>query len=606
MQDSDGRPVSWGGGDRVEGSRELEPWPLPAPLDPVFSAEAEAWFGAVRRELLEPFGGKDGPIMLIQLGNEGIYSNAQHAPWAYDYSDSSIGLYRRWLADRYGDLDSYRRTVGPTDSWETIEPPRAWRRLGRLADALPYRDWSAYQAAYMAELYRRLKGWLGTQLPCLVNVNPPLAKHYGIDAWLSRVDPDLWPDVHYGFTDWIGVASDDEGVVDRYEVMVRRARGPNLEENWGISDLYAGAYAADAVPFHQTLLVAALGGTGHNVYPGARTTSWDDDLDRLHDKPYAPTSPITESGRPSSRAATTALLNRYFVRYGAELLECRQAADVALGLYLPYAQVGAWLDEGDGTASHGLMSPGRIVASALRQLRAAHVGVDLVNLEACADADLGRYHVLLVPGGPFMARGVQERLVRASDDRRVALVGGRPELDERLEPCSLLGPDRISILDRDLIMGGGLAAQLSSLGVIPRVRTASSATVWSWVHPDRDVAHLFVLTASGQGGSVELEIDTPQSTYRMSVVLPGGSGAITRIVDGQLVAFLTKGRNERSGESVVPVCEIGADRFAADRACDLLVEVYEGQIDARVAASTEGPVTVSWRGGAVLARSIQT
>ena len=605
MLAADGRPVSWGGGARIGGRRELEPWPLPAPFDPVFSAEVEAWYAAVRRELLEAFGGKHGPIVLIQLGNEGIYSNGQHAPWAYDYSRSSIAFYRRWLAERYGDLDSYRRLVGAVTSWEAIEPPRAWRRPARLGDVLPYRDWSAYQAAYMAELFRRLRAWLSTTLPCFVNVNPPLAEPYGIDAWLSRIDPDRWPDIHYGFTDWIGVAADDAGVVDRYEVMVRRARGPNLEENWGLSDLYDGAYAADAVPFHQTLLTAALGGTGHNVYPGVRTTTWDDDLDRLHEKPYAPTAPITESGAPSSRAGTDALLNVYFERYGAELLECRAAADVAIGLYLPYAQVGAWLDEADGSEALGLMSPGRIVASALRQLRAAHIGVDLVNLEACVDADLGRHRVILVPGGLFMARDVQERLARASLDSRVALVGRRPELDERLEPCALLGQDRTTLLDRDSVLGGELVAHLSSLGAVPAVRTSSSAMSWLWVHPDRDVAHLFVLTSSGEGGSIELGIDVRQRSHRVSLPLPGGSGAIIRIVDGRLGAFLLKGRNERSGESVVPVCQVGEDRFAADRPCDLLVHVDGGDLDAWAEGDGEDPVTVSGRDLAVIARSIQ-
>lgn len=593
MLAADDRPVMWGGGERIDGRRELEPWPLPAPFDPVFSAEVETWFAAVRRELLEPFGGNDGPIALVQLANEGIYSNGQHAPWAYDYSASSTAFYRLWLAERYGDLDTYRRLVGQAETWESIEPPRARRRHVRLADVLPYRDWSAYQAAYMAELLRRLREWLGTSLPCFVNVNPPLAEPYGIDAWLSRVDPERWPDVHYGFTDWIGVAADDPGVVDRYEVMVRRARGPNLEENWGLSDLYDGAYAADAVPFHQTLLVAALGGTGHNVYPGVRTTAWDDELDRLHERPYAPSSPITETGVRSSRAATAALLNGYFERYGAELLECRPAAAVAIGLYLPYAHVGAWLDEANGSPPLGLMSPGRVVASALRQLRAAHVGVDLINLDTSAEADLLRYRVVVVPGGPFMARNVQERLARAGENPRVVLIGARPEFDDRLEPCALLGPDRATLLGRDAVLGGELAAYLTRLGTVTSVRTSSSAMTALWIHPERDVAHLFVLTPTGSGESLELEIEVRGHSHGVSLSLPGGSGAVVRIVDGRLGTLLVKGRNERSGQSVVPVCQVGEERLAADHACDLLVHVDPGPLEAWAGGDRDRAVTVS-------------
>jgi beta-galactosidase len=598
MLAADGTPVSWGGGDRIAGGRELEPWPLPAPFDPVFSAEAEAWFGTVRRELLERFGGEKGPIALIQLANEGIYSNGQHAPWAYDYSQSSIAFYRSWLTNRYGDLDAYRRLVGRVDSWEAIEPPRVWRPPTELRDVVPYRDWSAYQADYLAEVYRRLQLWLGTTLPCLVNVNPPLAEPYGIDAWLSRYDPDRWPDVHYGFTDWIGVASDDPAVVDRYEVMVRRARGPNLEENWGISDLYDSAYAADVVPFHQTLLVAGLGGTGHNVYPGVRTTTWEHDLDRLHDKPYAPTSPITEAGSPSSRAATSALLNGYFERYGAELLECHPAADVALGLYLPHAQVGAWLAEAEGPEalglmSLGLMSPGRIVSSALRQLRAAHIGVDFINLETCTDADLAHYRVVVVPGGQFMARDVQERLARAGGNRRVVIVGRRPDVDERLEPCELLGPERASLLELDAVLGGALAAHVSTFGPRPVVRTTSAAMTWMWVHPKREIFHLFVLTTTGTGGSLDFEVDAQGRSHHVSLSMPGGSGAIVRIVEGRFGGLLVKGQNERTGESVRLVGQIADEQFAVDRACDLLVHVDGGAIEAWVGTDGEAPVAVT-------------
>lgn len=107
MLDHRGRPVTWPGSDPSDDGKSAKPWPLPAPLDPVFLKNVQHWFKRVQEEIMSGFTYPEGPIFLVQLANEGIYSNAQRPPWEYDYSNSSLEYFRQCLREDYGSLSKH-------------------------------------------------------------------------------------------------------------------------------------------------------------------------------------------------------------------------------------------------------------------------------------------------------------------------------------------------------------------------------------------------------------------------------------------------------------------------------------------------------------------
>jgi hypothetical protein len=180
-------------------------------------------------------------------------------------------------------------------------------------------DWSEYQAVYMGELFRKYGQSLSRNIPHLMNTNPPMSEPGGTDYWLTRVAPDRWEVVAYGHTNWIGAVSHDDSAFRRYLTLIRRTHGPNLEENWGFSRIYDARYQLLAIPFYQTLVAAAAGATGFNVYTGVGAAHWDNDLDRFHPKPYPDCSPIAHTGELTDKFRALQLLTGYIGRFGKEI-----------------------------------------------------------------------------------------------------------------------------------------------------------------------------------------------------------------------------------------------------------------------------------------------
>ncbi len=577
MLNNMGEPVCWPGNDLISDGATLQDWPLPAPLDPVFLAEVERWMGAVANQVIKPFTYPDGPIIAVQLGNEGIYSNAQRGPWEFDYSRSGLDYYRRFLQVKYQDLDKYNQFhAQPVTSWEEIEPPRKWIQPSQLKDVLPYMHWSAYQTEYMNEIYQRLASYLDTRLPYLVNMNPPLSDNYGVDAWLSRINPDAWSDVHYGFTNWIGVACDDPTIVDRYQIMIKRKRGVNLEENWGFSELYGHAFSFDSVSFYQTLLAIALGATGFNIYTGVQTSDWEIELDRIHRKPYPTRAPVNEAGELTPQSRIVSMMNEFFTLYGAEFLQTKPAISIAWGFYLPYAHIQAWRSDNVRVKDKALSFPdcGKALMRFERQLLEAHIDFELINLQSVSDEILHQVPFLVLSAGCFMDRDTQEKLSRyTKSDRKLLVIGDLPQLDGEFSECGILRNHNgtITVIPREEFYEKNIVDKLVDLGLTKSVLTEDSSFIWQYSHPDRDIQYLFVLTPRDHSGLIEFEYESLNGSRQVELQLPPASGGVVRVADGRLSAALLKGINDYLEKSEVPYCTINGSTMSADRPCDLLI-----------------------------------
>jgi beta-galactosidase len=528
LLDASGEPSRW-----VDGTDPLGR-ALPAPLGAAFLTRATQWLSAVGKEVL------GDPVIALQIANEGIYTSGSLPLTAYDYSPSGLAFFRDLLRNWYGSMEAYNEAHGTAHAdWAEIVPPAgpAEDVRGMLARA----DWGDFHAEYLAEVYRVWTQAVGSALPVIVNLNPPTVPE--LDDWLARVRPELWGEISYGFTNWMGVVSAEHDSQARYVIAAKRAPGPNLEENWGFSKLYNPAYIDAATSFHQSLLAMAAGATGFNVYTGVATSGWAPELDSAHAGPYPDSAPIDASGEATEKAPAVRALAAFFARHGAEFLECAGERADAFGLYLPYAGIAA-LSGPEGPQC------GRALLAFHERMRARGLDYALIDLENATPERLAWHRTVTVPGGPFMHRRVQELLAGyAAGGGRVLLDGPAPTLDESLRPCALVVPS---------------APPAASAGN-PVLYGAADAYLRS--HPVRDVHYLTVLVQTGNRGPVGVR--TPYGTVEVEAA--DGGAAIVRLAGGGLGDLVVKGVNGFLSSAVTARVTLGGATVSAGGPGDLVV-----------------------------------
>ncbi|WP_237105271.1 beta-galactosidase [Nonomuraea sp. MG754425] len=500
LLDARGEPARWADAAVPAGR------PLPAPLGPAFLARAGEWLSAVGKEVL------DGApaVIALQIANEGVYTSGSLPLTAYDYSASGVAFYRDRLRAWYRTPAAYNESHGTAHAgWADLWPPTA--ADGPLARA----DWGRFHAEYLAEVYRVWTQAVGSGLPVLVNLNPPTVPE--LDDWLARVRPELWGEISYGFTNWMGVVSADRDAHARYVIAAKRAPGPNLEENWGFSELYDPAYIDGATSFHQSLLALAAGATGFNVYTGVATSGWTPELDAARSGPYPDCPPVDAGGAPTAKAPLVRALARFFAVHGAEFLECAPVRRDAFGLYLPYAGIAALSGQDEDAPGCG-----RPLRAFHERMRTRGLDYGIVDLESVTAQELAAYRTVTVPGGPFLHREVRDLLAAYAEAGGLVLVDGPvPELDERMRPCAPLTPSAPPPdMDEGLVVHGDADAFLRS-------------------HPTRDVHYLVVLVQAGNEGPITLR--TPYGM--VEVVAAQGGGGVLRLADGQVGDVVVRGLN---------------------------------------------------------------
>jgi len=557
VRSSDGTPVTWWG-SLPDTDGQPQQWPLPSVYSEVFRQEAARWLQAVSKDVLRSACYPKGPVIAVQVGNEGIFSDAQHPVWKSDYSEPAVSAYRAWLQQQYASLDEYNQIHGTSVAdWREILPPRGYTAPKDLHGLKKYMDWSQFLGHTLGQTYQQYAALLDLDVPTVSNVNPPLADPWGVDAWLSRVQPHLFGSVQYGYTNWIGIAAEDPSVMSRYMLLTRRAPGPNMEEDWGFATLYGPAYEYPSVCFQQTLLAIAGGATGYNLYTAVGTAHWTDDLDRFQSRPYPSHPPVREDGSLTPKAMVAGHLGRFFAKHGADYLACRPATPVAWGLYVPYSLVGAWTGsvprEKAAVSGHQFPPTGPVMMAMDEGFRRHGIEMDFTDVERSSLDELLRYPVLVLPGMPFMDASTQEKLATyCRRGGRLAIIGEVPTLDNRFSPCHLLkaaGPASFSGVDEALTV---LLTDVASHAI--RITPAGSGYAWIRVHPSEDLHFVTVLTRDTDELTVRYAVG--DRDYELSLGLAPRTGAVVRIERGKPVAALVKGTNELLGRTVKVWCRV--------------------------------------------------
>lgn len=439
---------------------------LPAPLDPEFLEYVRDWLQAVTREVLVPASYPRGPLVAVQLLNEGIYSDSSNGIIPnYGYSRASTALYRQFLEEKYGSIEDYNRLHGAKHAgWgnvanpvRIVEDPASRRQLLEFLDRAEFGR-VLYEAVCLRYRHAMLDAGLDPALPMFLNYNPngeAYAKFPGSnDGWYSKIEFKPHENVQWGFTNWIGVVPHSAKAYVQYILAASRERGPNLEEDWGFSAQYDIAYAHAAPSYFQSILYLANGATGLNVYTGVGTKAWrrDDNL-RLEDIPwerltgkadgeYPGHAPISSEGARLHKYWTVAQLSAYLNAEGASMATSPRAASLAWAVYTPYAWAGAWAPRGirDHKPFHnaGLRACPHVTYHGLESLieTALATGLDWrqLDLREAPPEEVARWPLLVLAAYDFMSREAQEKLVRhVREGGHLLVTGLLPRWNEALE-----------------------------------------------------------------------------------------------------------------------------------------------------------------------------
>lgn len=581
---------------------------LPAPFDEHFDSLVREWFGEVRA-VIEPYHRDDGPLIGIQLVDETIYCTSNDPPWHIGYEPSAMRFFHALLADRYGDAETYNRLHG-TDyaSLEFVPGPKLasledirglTSRVGpdagharrapksvleiprRREDVLRYVDWAELQWRYRRDLYVRYKSYLGIDVTYLTNfagITPPIEENVPelkteivevipedfrklYPEWwfaMNRVDRDV--DVHeYGLISWLGVAAYDRDVFDRYINTARRARGINMEENWGFAKLYDPRSKYPIITFFQTLLSIAGGATGYNIFLGVSTDYWDDTLDattKLQHPTFPSDAPIDERGNLRPMYDTARMLNEWFAANGKALLRCEIEVDCAYLLYAPYAAISSWIPDEQywGLDDHDIPRCGHEgVEEFSRSCQDAGYSIAMFELEAATIERMHACRSLAMHTAFFMDEAEQAKLAKFIEGGgRVFLSGELPSVDLRWNPCTILkdavdkalvaSAPNVVYQPKNFFAERKFPNALAAAGIEPNVTCSTDLRACVHRSPEGDEYFVFFFNLDAKGGAHEKRVEF----YGRQLLLSVGSKTcgVLRVKDECVVAHLVKGTNE--------------------------------------------------------------
>ena len=160
-------------------------FPVPSYASDAYHDEVTRYFQLLAKALA-PLRYPDGPIVLLQVDNEGALFFRDGA-YDQDYHPDAISQYRDFLRREYGTISALREAYdrGPTDSsqddlelrFASIEPPKCFAATG-VADLARHLDWAAFQEHLLASSLGKFAGALQaaglTDIPTVHNF--PLAQ----------------------------------------------------------------------------------------------------------------------------------------------------------------------------------------------------------------------------------------------------------------------------------------------------------------------------------------------------------------------------------------------------------------------------------------------
>jgi beta-galactosidase len=548
MLDFQERPLMWSG--KV----------LPSPLDEKFLKLACEWLSKVDKEIFSQILYPKGNLIGIQIANEGIYSNAAFNISAFDYSLPALKLYKKFLRQKYPYL-------------KDTTPPKNITGIKTKEEVFKLMAWSGFQGFYYREVLENWKEAINTKVPFVVNLSPPHIDD--IDSWLSRnvLEEFELKNIHYGYTDWIGLAQEDKAVRNVYLTITRRATGFNLEDNWGFSKIYDERYKYPDTSFYQSLFTIACGAKGFNVYTGTSTAHWDLHLDNQHEIPYPATAPISEKGNTTEKYQTLKLICAFFKDHAKDFLESALYTPFTWGLYLPYAHLCAWFKKREDFQEAELqeLNCANAFLKFVSNLYENNLDCDVLNLTFAEQKVLNSKKVIVLEGGFFMDKKTQAKLSTYVKQGGLLVISKElPKLNERFEDCHILmecfhsqGKGKIILVPQDKDLTKTLINETK-----PESKLFSKykdLRIFLYEHPHSDIQFIFVFNESNQDRFVEFEV---KNKKKIGLNMTKKAASLIKIENGALKALLIKSKSELYNSKITPKFTLNGEVFKLEEPTD--------------------------------------
>lgn len=531
---------------------------FPSPTGSVFLRLVEEWFRAVDRNLIKGNTYPRGPIISVQIANEGLYTDAGAEPHAFDFSASSLALYRDYCRELYGTIAEYNRLHATRHrSFAEVEPSRRLELGAKVtpAELLRHMDWRTYQNRFTETFFARLSSFLPTRsVPRVTNAALHYKPDHFFDYWVLRNSYYNLKNVHAGFTNWVGVVSCESAAFDKYLTAIKYVKGINWEENWGFSKIYDPRYIHPVVPYYQTLLAMAAGARGFNVYTGVATSNWDSHLDSKHERPYPATPPLDDQGDDAAQAPILRALNRFFKTEEKDFLACVNEARIAFLLDLHYSAAAGFEKNRFARLRH--LHDGVSLRDFVHHCKETNTNFDLMNVHCEHHATLAKHDFIVLPSCFFMSRKMQRMAVTLLKDRKLVLwFGELPEFDEKMRPCTVLADFVRRKRPINLVRIGGLspvtarrwAEVFGRLGLEP---PRSRARIYYQRYVGRNARTAFVFLFSRAGRNQKVRMRIPEG--RIECNLTSHSALAFKIQDGRIRSAIVKSVDEM-GKNAMPV-----------------------------------------------------
>ncbi|MEU9301962.1 beta-galactosidase [Streptomyces sp. NPDC048269] len=316
--------------------------PLPSLLDPAVRAEAETWLRAVADEVVAKAAAPHGPVVALQLGNEGMAGEANLRVDAQDASPAAREAFAHWLTGR----------------GLAAEAAHAAQDLDRWTGALRVL-WSQWCGHAIVGLWDRISALFPAGPARLANV--PLASTTApgaLDAWAARQRAVQGSRHLAGHTEWVGNPARDTEAFSSHLTGILLGDTDVVEANWGFT-WTDESYAQPRTPVFNALLALLLGSTTVSVYTACAAGNWGGLVDMdpaglraegvdpaLHAPPYCPGAPLTEGGAHTPNAEGLRLLAAFLDRFGALLLDSELERDALVLVDRTLPEAGAWQRDG--------------------------------------------------------------------------------------------------------------------------------------------------------------------------------------------------------------------------------------------------------------------
>ncbi len=421
----------------------------PAPMDPEYLKFVQDWMEHVAREVIIPNEYPKGPIVAMQVLNEGVYSRGAAPVDLINFEACGVAHYRDFVQQKYGTIERYNRAVGTAfKDFSEITAPKPWTPQTSRGAMLPWIDWAEFGEYFHHVIAKTYTGYLtaaGTTVPVVMNINTPAeARGTAVENHVGRFNPTYLSGVlHYGYTNWCGVVARNPDAYQKYKIVGKAARGINMEENWGFESYDPPHYWYTQPSYFQSLAYMLWGATGLNIYLGVSCDCWTSELATDPGSLYMGNHPIAHDGTFRESFWTCHQLGSLMKNIGGDLVAQAPFAPVGWALYTHYAQAASWNISEDDWKKAGFHAKPHAASPGWDSFMALCDKNRTAN-SVCYPAEdtverLLEFPILFLSGGDWMDEATQKKLVAYVEQGGVLVLTSQiPVLDDLLQPCTLL------------------------------------------------------------------------------------------------------------------------------------------------------------------------